>query len=179
MFLQCCPSNERKIPHYIMFNFSVSVLSILQSFVTRRQKLLHLLEINITSQARATGVSLLRLYFNILSKYKYNSYSINNNLLFKTKGWSSQDEKPTHILVCSTILSQPCKQIRILMVQDGLCRCTCPNVSSHQQKVKVQSKEKSYTPQDSLHASPALPQCDHSSFTTEGHFSRELHYPSS
>lgn len=91
---------------YIMFNFSVSVMSILQSFVTRWQKLLHLLGINITSQARASGVSLLRLYFNILPKYKYNSNSIDNNLLFKTKGWNSQDEKPTYILVCSTILSQ-------------------------------------------------------------------------
>lgn len=155
--------------------FSVSVMSILLSFVTRRQKLLHLLGINITSQAREAGVSLLRLYFNILPKYKHNSNSIDNNLLFKTNAWSSQDEKPTCILVCSTILSQRCKQIRILMVQDGLCRCTCPNVSSHQLKVKVQCKKKSY-PQDSLHASPTLPQCDHSSFTTEGHFSRELHY---
>lgn len=162
-----------------MFNFSVSVMSILQSSVTRRQKLLHLLGINITSQARETGISLLRLYFNTVPTYKYHSNSIDNNLLFKTNGWSSQDEKPTHILVCSTILSQPCYQIRILMVQDGLCRCTCPNVSSHQKKVKVQSKEKSYTPQDSLHASPALPQCDHSSFTTEGHFSREQHYSKS
>lgn len=105
-----------------MFNFSVSVMSILQSFVTRRQKLLHLLEINITSQARETGVSLLRLYFNILPTYKCNSNSIDNNLLFKTNGWSSQDEKPIHILVCSTILSQPCKQIRILMVQMHLSK---------------------------------------------------------
>lgn len=136
-FLQCCPSNESKIPHHIMFGFSVSVMSILQYFVTRRQKLSHLLGINITSQARATGVSLLRLFFNILPKYKYNSDSIDNNLLYETKGWSGQDEKPTRIVVWSTILSQPCKQIRILMVQDGLWRCTCPNVSSHQQKVKV------------------------------------------
>lgn len=67
-----------------MFNFSVSVMSILQSFVTRRQKLLNLLGINITSQARETGVSLLRLYFNILPKYKYYSNSIDNNLPFKT-----------------------------------------------------------------------------------------------
>lgn len=50
------------------------------------------------------------------------------------------------------------------------------NVSSQQQKVTVWSKEKSHTPQGSFHASPTLPQYDHSSFTTKvkGPFSKEL-----
>lgn len=49
-----------------------------------------------------------------------------------------------------------------------------PNVSSHQHEAKVWSKEKSHNPQGSLCASPALSQCDHSSFATKGPFSREL-----
>lgn len=55
-------------------------------FCNKKKKILCLLGINITSQARATGVFLLRLCFNILPKYKYNFNTIDNNLLLKTKG---------------------------------------------------------------------------------------------
>lgn len=59
------------------------------------------------------------------------------------------------------------------------CRMVCanaraPDVSSHQQKVTIWSKEKSHTPQSSFHTNPAFPRHDHSSFTTKGHSSREL-----